>query len=327
MTATGTMLAALPTPLTRAAGLERALGCPPLYVKRDDLTGFAFGGTKARAVDALIGDATASGCDVLVVGGGPTSNLVALAAVAARRAGLDVVAVLYGTRPGPRSVNAALLAEVTADVRWTGTPERDSVDTALPEVADTLAGEGRHPYVVPRGGATGVGTAGTARAVAELDDQLTAAGVAPAVIVVATGSAGLQAALVAGTEAGGHPWRIVGVSVSRPLAECRQRVHRLAHDCAEVLGWPAPAPDRVEVRDGRGPGFGVPSPEGTRAARLALETEGLLFDPVYTAKAAAAVPEVAGDGDGPVVLWHSGGTPAVCDRLAHRPATDGEEAP
>lgn len=326
MTAAAPRLAALPTPLTRASGLEAALGCPPLYVKRDDLTGFAFGGTKARAVDALLADATASGCDVLIVGGGPTSNLVALTAVAARVAGLDVVAVLYGTQPGPRSVNAALLAEMAADVRWTGTAERDSVDLALPEIADALAAEGRRPYVVPRGGATGVGTAGTARAVGELDGQLTAAGVAPEVVVVATGSAGLQGALVAGAEAGGHPWRIVGVSVSRPLDECRQRVHRLARECAELLGWPSPAPDRVEVRDGRGPGFGVPSPEGTQAARLALECEGLLFDPVYTAKAAAAVPEIAGDADGPVVLWHSGGTPAVCDRLTHRTAMDGEEA-
>jgi D-cysteine desulfhydrase len=64
-------LAALPTPLLRAERLERALGTPPLYVKRDDLTGFALAGNKARQLEFLVAEAAALGCDVLLTGGGP----------------------------------------------------------------------------------------------------------------------------------------------------------------------------------------------------------------------------------------------------------------
>lgn len=315
MSAADVSLTALPTPLTRAARLETALGCPPLYVKRDDLAGFALAGTKARALEALLADARAHRCDVLVVGGGPSSNLVGGAAVAARMAGLGVVAVLHGQPRATSSVTGGLLARVGAEVVWTGDSDRASVDRAVPQVARRLERQGRSPYQIPRGGATAVGTAGTARGVAELAGQLATAEITPAVVIVATGSAGLQAALVAGAAAGGHRWRVVGVSVSRPVDECRRRVIRLARDCAVRLGWPPADQARVEVRDGRGPGFGQPSPQGQRAARTALEREGLLLDPVYTAKAMGALPQVAAEVSGPVVFWHSGGAASACDDL------------
>lgn len=314
MSAPAVSLTALPTPLVRAPGLAAELGCPALHVKRDDLAGFALAGSKARALQALVADAGALGCDVLVVGGGPSSNLVGGAAVAAAVAGLDVVAVLYG-RSGPASVTGGLLARVGAEIEWTGDAERASVDDAVPRVAGRLARQGRRPYEIPRGGATAVGTAGTAGGVAELADQLRAERIDPAAVVVATGSGGLHAALVAGAAGGGHRWRVVGVSVSRPVDEARDRVARLAREAAAQRGWPAPHDADVEVRDGRGPGFGEASPAGRRAADAALAREGLLLDPVYTAKAMAAVPAVAADAGGPVVFWHSGGTAAVCGEL------------
>jgi D-cysteine desulfhydrase len=316
-------LTTLPTPLVRAPRLEAWLGCGPLYVKRDDLAGFAVAGTKARALQALVADAHADGCDALVVAGGPSSNLVGGAAVAGAVTGLDVVAVLSGHGPGRRSVTGGLLARMGAEVVWTGAAERASVDRALPQVTQRLAREGRRAYQIPRGAATGVGTAGVAHGAAELAGQLTAAGVASAAVVVATGSGGSQAALVAGAAAGGHRWRVVGVSVSRPVEEARHRVARLARDSAAHLGWAAPDEARVEVRDGRGPGFAVPSPAGQWAAQAALAREGLVLDPVYTAKAMAALPQVAAETGGPVVFWHSGGTAAAChDLLSAAPAAE-----
>lgn len=312
--------AALPTPLQHAAQLEVALGCPPLHIKRDDLIGFALAGTKTRALEGLLADAVAGDCDVLVVGGGPSSNLVAGAAVAARVRGLDVVAVLYGHGPLSPSVNEGVLARLDVHVRWTGQEARESVDAVLPEVADALAQRGRRPYVVPRGGARAAGTAATARAADELAGQLVAADVTPAAVLVATGSAGLQAGLLAGAAAGGHPWRVIGVSVSRPVEECRRRVVELARACASRIGAPPPHANRVEVHDGRHPGFGLPSPRAQRVAQLALEREGLVLDPVYTAKALAALPGL-GDLDGPVVFWHSGGLPAASEDLGLEPAT------
>jgi D-cysteine desulfhydrase len=305
-------LATLPTPLMRARRLERALGCPPLYVKRDDLTGFAVAGNKARKLEFLLADALAGGCDTLVTGGGPSSNHVAASAMAARVAGLACHLVLYGEPPATASSSLALARDSGAHLHYTGTPERASVDSALDRVAADLAEAGCRPYVVPRGGATAVGSVGYAVAVAELAAQLDAIGVRPQLLLVATGSCGTQAGLVAGTRGGGHDWQVVGASVSRPVEECRARSLALARDCAERLGLPYPDETDIEVRDARGPGFGLPAPSARRMARLAATCEGLLLDPVYTAKALAELPAMLDDGvSGPVVWWHTGGLPAA----------------
>jgi 1-aminocyclopropane-1-carboxylate deaminase/D-cysteine desulfhydrase-like pyridoxal-dependent ACC family enzyme len=310
-------LAALPTHLSRARRLERALGCPPLYVKRDDLTGFAVAGNKARKLEFLLADAQARGCDTLVTGGGASSNHVAASAVAARVAGLACHLVLYGAAATALPAGLALAVRSGAAVHYTGSADRASVDPALDELAATLAADGRRPYVVPRGGATPVGSVGYATAVSELVAQLEDLDVRPEVLLVATGSCGTQAGLIVGTLAGGHHWRVVGASVSRPVEECRARTLELGRDCAALLGTPTPGEENVEIRDARGPGFGLPSRAGDEMAELAARCEGLLLDPVYTAKALSELPAlVAGGVASPIVWWHTGGLPAALFRAA-----------
>ena len=303
-------LATLPTPLVRAERLERALGAPSLWVKRDDLIGFALAGNKARQLELLLADALGRGCDTLVTGGGPASNFCQASAAAARVAGLACVLVLYGREPPAPPPNLALARALGARVHFTGRAERESVDAALDDAAADLRAEGRRPYLVPRGGATGLGAVGYALAVAELTAQLDAEGVVPELVLVATGSGGTQAGLVAGAVAGICPWRVVGASVSRPPEACAERVLTLARAAADLLGLPAVDAGQVVVRDARGPGYGIPSAEGDRAAGLAARTEGLLLDPVFTAKALAELPRLVEEGSGgPVVFWHTGGTP------------------
>lgn len=301
-------LATLPTPLVRAERLERALGGPPVWIKRDDLTGFVLAGNKVRKLEYTVGEALLLGCNVLLTGGGPRSNHCRGTAAAARAAGLDCVVVLYGAGPSRPGVNLRLMRWFGADVRFTGDRDRDSVDSELERVAKELEAAGRHPYVIPRGGATPVGAYGYAIAAMELAAQLDEVGVEPAATVVATGSCGTKAGLVAGVTALGRRWRIVGATVSRPPEECRERVVELARGCADLLGADPPGPDRVEVVDARGAGYGVPSDQGRRAARVAAKTEGLLLDPVFTAKAMGTLIELVEEGlPGPVVFVHTGG--------------------
>lgn len=303
-------LETLPTPLTEAPRLAAALGLAGrLLVKRDDLTGFAVAGNKARALEPLLADAVAQRATVLVTGGAPTSNFCQAATAGAAVAGLRCVLVLAGDDPGPRAhPNLAAARSWGAEVRWTGRVERASVDAALPQVAAELAAAGERPYVVGRGGATPLGATGFAAAADELAAQLSAD---PAVVVLAVGSGGSVAGLLAGTVARGRPWRVAGASVSRPLEEAAARVLDLARGCAALLGSAAPTADDVVLCDARGPGHGVPSAEGERAAALALRCEGLVLDPVYTAKALAALPallaERRADPALTTVFWHTGG--------------------
>ncbi len=290
-------LATLPTPLVPARR-------PGVLLKRDDLAGFGAAGHKARQLEFLLGDALAQGCDSLVTGGGPTSNWIAAAAVAAGVAGLDCELVLYGDRPTGAHPNLALAVAAGAWIRFTHDPVRANVDTAVFDLAARLEAAGRRPYPIPRGGATAVGAIGMALAADELPDG-------PGTIVVPTGSGGACAGLAVGAAAKG--WTVIGASVSRPLDEATAQVQVLADSCAALLGRPSAT---VTLVDARGRGFGLPSIESEAAARVALRTEGLVLDPVYTAKAFAVLLRMADEPHtGPLVFWHTGGLLAAADHL------------
>ncbi len=297
-------LAVLPTPLVEAPRLAAALGLSALHVKRDDLTGFALAGNKARQLDPLLAQALAEGADVLVTGGSIGSNFVQAAAAGAAYAGLACHLVLAGPELPPAAhPNLAAALAWGAVPHWTGDADRASVDDGLPRVAGELTRQGRRPYVVPRGGANATGAAGYRAAFDELLGQLPP-GAAP-VVVVAAGSGGTLAGLVAGAVAHGRALRVVGACVSRPPDEVAATVLALAGEVAARRGEPAALPSDVCLVDARGPGHGLASAAGRAAAALALRTAGLVLDPVYTAKALAVLPAAAGDR--PAVLWHTGG--------------------
>jgi D-cysteine desulfhydrase len=315
-------LATLPTPLMAAPALSEAVGVE-VWVKRDDMTGLALGGNKARKLEFLCGEALARGADTLVTGGGTASNHGQLTAAAAARLGLGCVVVCYGTAPPEEPLGLRLTRQLGAEVAFTGSPDRASVDTHLEEVAAKLTADGHRPYVIPRGGASAIGAVGYALAAAELAEQLAAARVAAATVVLATGSCGTQAGLVAGVALPANRsdgrFEVVGVPVSRPPDECTDRIARLATGCAGRLGS-----DRVFTAGDvhllggyLGPGYGQASPEGDGAAALAARTEGLVLDPVFTAKAMAALVAECRSGalTGPVVFLHTGGTPAALAAL------------
>jgi D-cysteine desulfhydrase len=169
---------------------------------------------------------------------------------------------------------------------------------------------------MPRGGATAVGAVGYVLAARELFEQLTDLAPGPGCVVVAVGSGGTMAGLIAGNALLGWPWRIVGASVSRPPEEISGRVVKLARECLLLLaGRVQPGcraelvadtvtESRVELIDARGPGHGVASEAGRNAADMALRAEGMAVDPVYTAKALAVL---GATGERAAVFWHTGG--------------------
>ena len=305
-----------PTPLHVAPRLSDELGVRVLF-KRDDLGGAGLGGNKLRGLEFLIADALAEGCDCLVTGAGPQSNWTMLAALACLRYGIEPHVVCYGSgagcEAGQAEGNMRLHRWLGVDVRFTGAPERASVDAGIAAVTAELRAAGRRPYPVPRGGATPLGALGYVRASVELAAQLAGLDEAPAGLWLATGSGGTQAGLVAGAALTGAPYQVTGVTVSRPARECAGRVRELAAAAAALAGTGTdlPAPD---VRDGWiGPGYGAPSAAGQAAARLVAVTEGVFLDPVFGAKAMAAlIAECrAGRVRGPLVFLVSGGAPTL----------------
>jgi D-cysteine desulfhydrase len=300
-----------PTPLHPAPRLSRELGVPLLF-KRDDLTGRGLGGNKLRGLEYILADALGQGCDCLVTGAGPQSNWTMLAALSCLRCQIEPHVVCYGTDAASEG-NMRLHRWLGVDVRFTGSPARPSVDAGIEAAGAELRAAGRHPYLVPRGGATPLGALGYVRASTELTAQLAVLGEQPAGLWLATGSCGTQAGLQAGAALTGAPYRVRGVTVSRPVPECLDRVRALAAGAAALAVGEGTVGEPEVLGGWIGPGYGVPSAEGQAAARLVAQAEGVFLDPAFGAKAMAAlIAECRAERvRGPQIFLVSGGAPTL----------------
>lgn len=289
--------------------LARHLGLPEgsLAVKRDDCTGLAGGGNKARKLEYLCAEALARGCDVLVTGGGRQSNHVRMTAAAANKLGLDATVVLAGTRPARPTGNVVLDHLLGAEIVWAGDLPYYETEAAIEGEAARLSTASRRPYAIPVGGASTVGALGYVQAGLELAAQDPDVDV----VVVADGSGGTHAGLVAAL---GHHDRVLGVDVgTRP--DLDESVPEKAAEVAALAGLPEPDGRCRLDRDRFGPGYGAPTPEAREALDLAARLEGLVLDPVYTGKALAGLVAAVREGrirrGQRVVFLHTGGMPAL----------------
>lgn len=295
-------LTPLPTPIERAPRLSEHLGIE-LWVKRDDLTGLALGGNKARKLEWLLGDAKRRGCDVLVAAGGAQSNFARMTAAAAARLGWGCHLVLSGRRPERLSGNLVLDRLFDATLHFAGSGDWRVLESEVAKRAEAL---GPRAYPMPIGGATPVGALAYLHAADEILGQLPEA---PDWIVLADGSGGTHAGLLAGLPA---DVKVLGVDVARPPVPHRERIPGLAAQAARLAGRPAPAGPLVLV-DQTGAHYGAVSDDAQAAIRLAARKEGLVLDPVYTGKAMAGLVAAvrAGRVSGRVVFLHTGGAPAL----------------
>jgi 1-aminocyclopropane-1-carboxylate deaminase/D-cysteine desulfhydrase-like pyridoxal-dependent ACC family enzyme len=314
-------LATGPTPLQRLAAVEEICGTGPLLIKRDDLTGFAAAGNKARALEYLLGDALTRGADLLVTGGRPGSNFCSAAAAAAAKAGLEAHLVM-AVPPHTWSTNLSL--SLAWGARITTVPEGTDLDAAITAHGAMLRAAGRRVYTVPRGGATPVGALGYAEAAHELAGQLAEQASEPLNVVVAVGTGGTVAGLLTGRGELGAAWSLAGVCVSTPAAHMASRITQIAAGCAALRGVRPGSGLTLTDADGT---HGVLTARQAELAELALRHEGLLLDGTYTAKSFERAVTLARGSSRPTVFWHTGGIIGALDRLAREhPPTDLEPA-
>lgn len=310
-------LANLPTPLEDAPRLTKYLRGPRLWIKRDDLTGLALGGSKARKLEFLLGQARQQGCDVIVTVGAVQSNHARMTAAAAARMGFDVIVVLNGEPPETSQGNLLLDRIFGADVRIIQTDDDYILMGVVEDLARQLRRDGRRPYVIPRGGSNAFGAAAYLEAAVELLAQANAMSVRIDAIVHASTSGGTQSGLYTGTKLTQSGVQVIGISAGPRREVVVKRVLGIVTELTELLElqW-RPHPDDLIVHDEYvGERYGVPTPECLDAIRVVARTEGVLLDPVYTGKAMAGLMGlIAKEQFRPeqnVVFWHTGGQPAV----------------
>jgi D-cysteine desulfhydrase family pyridoxal phosphate-dependent enzyme len=305
-------LAELPTPLDDAPRLSDELGVRVLF-KRDDLTGFALGGNKARNLEFLIADAMSKNADIVLTGGGPQSNHARMTAAAARKVGMDAALVLFGNPPSEMNGNLLLDQLLGADIIYTHTNDRSQTEPTMMRVAEELEKRGRRPYIIPRGGSTPLGCIGYLLAVQELLEQLKEQRVAPDLILIGVGSGGTHAGILAGLKFFGAAIPVQGIAVSRSVAESAERITSLVKEMSDCFHLSI----RLESSEIRlddsylGAGYGSITPEARSAIERVARLEGIFLDPVYSGKAMAGLIDFVERDIIPqgatVVFWHTGG--------------------
>lgn len=288
--------AALPTPLERAPGLSRALGLD-ILVKRDDLTGVALGGNKARKLEYLVGDALAERATLLLATAAAQSNFCRMTAAAGCRAGLRVGLLLRGTPDAPVQGNLLLDRLLGAELRFVSDLDPYALvhHERLQAWAEEERARGGRPYPIylhegSRAGA--LVTIGYVAAAGELGAQCTGLGVRPDHLYLAVGSGSTLAGLLLGARRPDNPLagtRIVGVSIGASAATVEPKIREFVASAAALLRIPEPPEGPLLDDSQRGTGYGVPTGTGLAAIRLAARTEALLLNPVYTGKAFAAL--------------------------------------
>ncbi len=291
-----------PTPLESLPRLSAELGLEVL-VKRDDLTGLALGGNKVRKLEMLMARAVDAGATAVVTCGSVQSNHCRCTAAAARRLGLECGLVLFEGRHNEMNGNHLLDRLFGARVELRPAPDREHAQQLMLELAATF----ERAHVIPFGGSDAVGAAAYVWGYQELVEQLAGRG---GTLYCVTSSGATHAGLALGEAVARGGPRVHGVAIADSVGTCAERVAALAAEAAVLIGIEASA--EVRLIDGQqGSGYGVPTEAGQDALMRLARVEGLLLDPVYTAKAMAGLIEHASREAGPAIFLHSGGLPAL----------------
>jgi len=305
-----------PTPLHPLANLSRHLNGPDIWIKRDDLTGLAFGGNKTRKLEFLIGEAVAQGATHIVTQGATQSNHVRQTVAAANLHGLKTTVLLEervtGAHDDYYTSGNVLLDQILGATIETRPAGLDMNAEMIP-VGERLRANGETPYLIPGGGSNPVGALGYVVSAHEIISQANDRQLIIDHVVHATGSTGTQAGLVVGFEAANSHIPVLGISVRAPKERQEDNVRRLARSTWDLLGARGDFPDATVVAnsDYVGDGYGIPTDGMVEATQLLAQHEGIFLDPVYSGKGFAGLVDLIRKGHftkgQTVVFVHTGG--------------------
>jgi L-cysteate sulfo-lyase len=310
-----TQLAYLPTPLEDCPRLSHYLGGPRILIKRDDLTGLAFGGNKTRQLEYVFGAVIESGADTVVAGAYTQSNWCRQITAAARKYGIEPVLVLAHGVKGPLLQGNLLLDELMgADITIIDVLDEE-LQPHLEAKAEQLRQAGRKPFLISSFAVEtqSLAALGYVGAVLEIVEQL---GRAPDYIYVA-GSEMSPAGLTVGARVLGLPTRVVSVSPIVYPESRQEEIARICNATAARLGTDLHfEPEDILVDDNYiGEAYGIVSDGGREAMQLLARLEGVILDPVYSSKGMSGLIDHARQGrlakGETAVFVHTGGLPAL----------------
>ncbi len=306
-----------------------------IYIKRDDLLGFSFGGNKCRIAEVLLQDMKEKGCDFFVSYGSRKSNLNRVVGTLCKSEKIPCL-VITALEDGEKedTFNSRILERMEIQSVFC---DKSHVREAVEQTLADLREKGYDPYYI-YGDSTGKGNEAAVRkayaaAYEEIWQWEKQNRIYFRQIFHASGTGMTQGGLIAGQKAAlekmcraegeknaepgntaaaenfgrPEPEQIIGISVARNAA-------RGAVEVARFAGVPV---DQVCFLDeylcG---GYGKYEEEIERTIEHVMEQYGIPLDPTYTGKAFTGMMkwlETHGNEGDPVLFIHTGGTPLYFD--------------
>jgi len=300
----------LPTPVHYLENISNELGVN-IFCKREDLTGYAFGGNKTRKLDYLLYHAKLKGADTLIGIGAVQSNFCRLTAAMGKKCGFNVELVLGGKKPSKPTANHMLDILFGSNIHHVVSEDWSEWEGKAVQLEAELIANGRNPYWMPIGGSSPIGALGYVNAFQEILDDSKMLNVKFDIIVHASASAGTQAGLLVGKEI--HKWegRIEGIGVAKSHRELSDDIYELAEKTGEYFGVNVPLSKVSVYDDYMGKKYGDITKGCVEAVELFAQKEGIMLDYVYSGKAAAGLIDFARQGhfskNENILFIHTGG--------------------
>jgi len=307
----------LPTPIELLAGLSKKLGRKNLFIKRDDISGKAYGGNKVRKLEFLLADAKKKGAVRVITTGAAGSNHALATAIYAKQNGLKATLVL-GEQPASPVVRGNLLMDAHVGAEMIYEEDYGKQNVIIEEtIGKYSAQEGLAPYWIPAGGSSIIGVLGFVNAAFELGEQVEQGIIEePAAIVVALGTMGTAAGLLLGLRAAGLHSRVVAARVIPSVIANREKFKTLFEGAGGLLRNADPSfplvnyteNDLVVCSDHFEPGYGLATRTVEAGLSLIERTENVHLDITYTGKAFATFLDETGKkeyGDKPLLFWNT----------------------
>ncbi len=278
----------IPTPVHKLENLSKFFGAN-IYCKRDDMTGFAFGGNKTRKLDYLVAEAISQKADTLVCVGANQSNFCRIASAFGAACNLDVHLVLGGKKPAVSTGNLMLDYLFGAKITHIDSEDWDVWENEAIRVSEELRKKGKKVYWMPIGGSTPTGALGYVECMSEIMDYSRKNKIHFESIFHPTGSAGTQAGLVVGKKLFGYEGEITGIAVTKNEEQLKSEVLTLSRETSHLLEIDF-HDEKIVVDDNFiGKCYGAHTRKAEDAIKLFARKEGILLDYVYSGKAASGM--------------------------------------
>lgn len=191
----------LQTPIQFLKSLSAKLGCH-VYVKREDLTGFALGGNKVRKLDFLIGDAVKKKADVLVTK--YATSFSRNASAACKVCNLDLHVFIMGAKEEQNVFSQALFQQYETKLHYISEQKEEILNESYERCVQQLKDQGKKVYELHPGGSDEIGTMGYIQVFDEIAQYSKKTNVQFSHIIHATGSSATQAGLLVGQNIVGY---------------------------------------------------------------------------------------------------------------------------